>query len=303
MSATARALEEARRELAQLQAQAASTSVFVPPSPPRAFHPPNKSGTTWSTPHMSSQLSVDAVRAAQSASFAAVSKPTSSMLAQNESYINATDPLAPAPAPYKLSSDEELMSLTRYYSYATSAYEPALLDTYSVATSRIDSRHATPRSSRLEAKARALAEAHAELTELQELAAVSTKTRHKEESLARLRAELEYLQALSRKPQTYLIPPDDPELAMQMPSFYSWLGLAHEPRLADYYSRGHKVAAGSLAEGARSPGIERKARELSQLRNELTQLRSGHTPRSTDEFSRRSSFDLPRWEQSTVYPQ
>ena len=60
-------------------------------------------------------------------------------------------------------------------------------------------------------------------------------TRHPRESLAQLRAELEYLEGLDRKPTSYRLPPGDAELSLQILRFYDYTSAALEPQVLDFY--------------------------------------------------------------------
>ena len=98
--------------------------------------------------------------------------------------------------------------MSSYYDWSAVAHEPAVVDFYGSPESRVP---APPQSPGIRKRADALAEARAELASLREAEAVASSAHKKAQDLATLKAELSYLQSLSSKPKSYLIPPDDEE--------------------------------------------------------------------------------------------
>ena len=178
--------------------------------------------------------------------------------------------------------------LTRFaltLGFGTAAHEPAVVGHYSV-------KHGgdletmgwqASASPGVAARASALAAARAELAELQESAAFAAGVRQKEQSLSELRAELDYLESLSRQPKAYTLPMHDPEQPLQIPKYYSYISSAYEPRVVDFYG-GPKDGAPDLSPDL-SPGVQRKAQQLSQLRQELSQLQSMASPHTMQQLA------------------
>ena len=109
-------------------------------------------------------------------------------------------------------------------------------------------------------------------------------------------AALDYLESLSRHPKTYTLPAHDPEQALQIPTYYSYVSAAYEPRVVDFYG-GPKDGAPDLSPGLLSPGVERKAHELSQLRLELSQLQAMASPHTmqqlaAEEFRQNATYSM-----------
>ena len=166
--------------------------------------------------------------------------------------------------------------MSSYYDWSAVAHEPAVVNYYGSPESRVP---APPQSPGIRKRADALAEARAELASLREAEAVASSAHKKAQDLATLKAELSYLQSLSSKPKSYLIPPDDEERPLQVLGFYSYTSQAYEPRVVDYYG-GPTGGAPDLSPhgyGA-SPRVAQQAAELASLRQELADLQRQATP-------------------------
>ena len=140
-------------------------------------------------------------------------------------------------------------------------------------------------------RSQALADARAELARLQGMAAAAAPpprpppAKPERESLAALRAELEYLEGLSRRPTSYTLPPGDAELLLQILRFYDYTSGASEPQMFDFYDRSATWKP-RLFTPPPSPGVRQKASELSVLRQQLAELQQPHA------FSQHQHDDL-----------
>ena len=165
--------------------------------------------------------------------------------------------------------------MSSYYDWSAVAHEPAVVDFYgSPESQRVP---APLQSPGIRKRADALAEARAELASLREAEAVASSAHKKAQDLATLKAELSYLQSLSSKPKSYLIPPDDEERPLQVLGFYSYTSQAYEPRVVDYYG-GPTGGAPNLSPYGASPRVAQQATELASLRQELAELQRHMTP-------------------------
>lgn len=136
-------------------------------------------------------------------------------------------------------------------------------------------------------RASALAEAREELARLQSMAVASEQpkaSQHPRESLAQLRAELEYLEGLGRKPTSYKLPPGDAELSVQMLRFYDYTSAALEPQVLDFY---HGVDGGKwralVPKPPPSPSMQQKVSELSLLRQQLVEMQKNQREQIQEE--------------------
>jgi hypothetical protein len=143
-------------------------------------------------------------------------------------------------------------------------------------------------------RASTLAEARDELARLQGMLGASKHpkppTRHPRESLAQLRAELEYLEGLDRKPTSYRLPPGDAELSLQILRFYDYTSAALEPQVLDFYvSAGGSKWRMRAATPPPSPKIKQRASELSVLRQQLAEIRQQQFSYNQQELMRSPS--------------